>query len=125
MRDESEAFTFILEFIYMFVSLKKKTDFEKVAKNGRPFFTHQLGFKILPNHLAYNRYGIVINLKIDKRAVVRNKLRRQIKAVLRTHQPKLKTGWDIMILMRESIKELKYQEIEEKLLELFKKARLF
>jgi len=106
----------------MFKSLKKKKDFEKVAKSGRPFFAHEFGFKILENNLDYNRYGIVINLKVDKRAVVRNKIKRRIKEIIRLNEKDFQKGYNVMILTREFVKELDYKEIEEKLLKLFKKA---
>ncbi len=109
----------------MFVSLSKQKDFEQVAKKGRSFFKKELGFKILKNSLKKNRYGIIINLKVDKRAVVRNKIRRQIKEIIRLNNENLKQGFDIMILTRESVKDLSYQEIERKLLVLFGNAGLF
>jgi len=108
----------------MLVSLKNKKDFEKVAKSGRPFFARELGFKILKNNLNYNRYGIVVNLKVDKRAVVRNKIRRRIKEIIRLQHSNLSQGFDLMFLTRESVKELKYAEIKEELIKLFKKARI-
>ena len=108
----------------MIKSLKTEKDFEKVAKNGRPFFTSELGFKILKNNLDYNRYGIVINTKIDKRAVVRNKIRRRIKEIIRLNDKNFEKGFDVMFLVRESVKELEYSEIKEKLLKLFKKSGL-
>jgi ribonuclease P protein component len=64
-------------------------------------------------------------LEIDKRAVVRNKIRRQIKEIIRLNDKNLKQGFDLMFLVRESVKELKYKEMEQKLLGLFKKAGLF
>ena len=108
----------------MFFRWSKKRDFEKVAKQGHPFFTYELGFKIIENNLNKNRYGIVINLKVDKRAVVRNKIRRQIREIIRLNNKNLKQGFDIMVLTRESVKKLKYREIEERLLKLFKKAKV-
>lgn len=108
----------------MFKTLSKKKDFERVAKSGRPFFARELGFKIIKNNLDKNRYGIVVNLKVDKRAVVRNKIRRQIKEIIRLNNENIKQGFDIMVLTRENIKDLKYKEIEEKLLNLFKKSKL-
>src|SRR4030043_184121 len=108
----------------MFVSLKNKKDFEKVAKTGRPFFARELGFKLIKNNLTYNRYGIVVNLKVDKRAIVRNKIRRQLREIIRLNNENFKQSYDLMILTRESVKELKYKEIEEKLLKLFEKAKI-
>jgi len=108
----------------MFISLRKKKDFEKVAKQGRPFFARELGFKMIKNNLKSNRYGIVVNLKVDKRAVKRNKIRRRIREIIRLNDKDFKQGFDIMILTKESAKELKYSEIKEKLMKLFKKANL-
>ena len=82
-----------------------------------------------------NRYGIVINLKVDKRATMRNKIRRRIREIIQNFekeyfppkagQPRAdKQGHDIIILTKESVKELKYKKIEEKLLKLFSKAGL-
>ena len=96
-----------------------------MAKFGQPFFASELGFKILKNNLAQNRYGVVISLEIDKRAVVRNKIRRQIKETIRLNDKNLKQGFDLMFLARENVKDLKYSEMETKLINLFKKAGLF
>ena len=110
--------------VTVFSSLTKQKDFENVAKRGRSFFTPELGFKILKNNLDKNRYGIVVNLKVDKRAVVRNKIRRRIREVIRLNDEKIKQGFDVMVLTRESVKNLKYKDIEEKLFFLFEKAGL-
>ncbi|MBU4360887.1 ribonuclease P protein component [Candidatus Parcubacteria bacterium] len=109
----------------MIATLSKQKDFEQVAKKGRSFFTKEFGFKIIKNNLSKNRYGIVVNLKVDKRAVARNKIRRRIKEIVRLNDEKLKQGFDVMILTRELVKELSYQEIKSKLLDLFKKAGIF
>ncbi len=109
----------------MFTSLSKQKDFEQVAKKGNSFFTKEFGFKIIKNNFKKNRYGIVVSLKVDKKAVVRNKIRRQIREIIRLNNKNIKQGFDIMILTRSLIKDLKYKEIEEKLLNLFKKANLY
>lgn len=108
----------------MIKSLKKEKDFEKVAKTGQPFFVSELGFKKIPNNLKHNRYGIVVNTKIDKRAVVRNKIRRRIKEIIRLNHKDLQQGFDLMFLVRESVKELDYKDIKERLISLFKKSGL-
>lgn len=106
----------------MLQTLKKEAEFKKVAKNGRPFFASELAIKILANNLEYNRYGIVVNTKVDKRAVVRNKIQRRFRDILRINQENLKTGFDILILTKPEIKKLDYKEIKDKLEKLFIKA---
>ena len=108
----------------MYYKLTKKSDFEKVAKLGQPFFSQELGFKLAKNSLKYNRYGVVVNLKVDKRAVARNKIRRRIREIIKLNNPNLKQDYDIMILTRESVKKLSYAEINKKLFYFFRKANL-
>jgi ribonuclease P protein component len=108
----------------MIKSLSQKKDFERVAKFGQPFFAPEFGFKMIKNNLEKNRYGIVVPVVIDKRATVRNQIRRRIKEVARLQDKNLKQGFDLMFLVRESVKDLKYKEIEMKLIGLFKKAGL-
>jgi ribonuclease P protein component len=106
------------------MSLSQKKDFTRVAKFGKPFFAPEMGFKIIKNSLEKNRYGIVVSLEIDKRATARNKIRRQIKEIIRLNDKNLKQGFDLMFLTRVGVKDLKYKEMEEKLLFLFRKAGL-
>jgi len=108
----------------MYIKLTKKKDFENVAKFGRLFFVKELGFKVVRNSLQRNRYGIVVSLKIDKRATVRNRIRRQIREIIRLNDKNFKQGFDVMVLTREGVKELNYKEIEAKLVRLFRKAGL-
>jgi ribonuclease P protein component len=106
----------------MLHTLKKESEFKKVAKNGRPFFASEMAIKILANNLEYNRYGIVVNTKVDKRAVVRNKIQRRIRDIIRLNSENFNNGFDVMILTKEEIKKLDYKEIKEKIEKLFKKS---
>jgi len=108
----------------MIKSLSQKKDFERVAKIGQPFFASEFGFKIVKNNMEKNRYGIVVPVAIDKRATARNQIRRRIKEIARLQDKNLKQGFDLMFLVRESVKDLKYKEMEEKLIGLFRKAGL-
>ncbi|HPA25229.1 MAG TPA: ribonuclease P protein component [bacterium] len=107
------------------LTLRKKNDFERVAKFGQPFFVSEFGFKLIKNNLGKNRYGIVISLQVDKKAVVRNKLRRQIKNIIQKNEQKIKQGYDLMFLTKESLKKLNFQEIAQKIDFLYKKSNLW
>lgn len=108
----------------MYAKLKKPKDFAVLAKVGQSFFCKEFGIKIIKNNFNYNRYGIVVNLKVDKRAVMRNKIRRRISEILRLNNKNIRQGHDIMVLTSESTKNLSFSDIEIGLLKLFKKAKL-
>ena len=58
--------------------------------------------KIKPNSLKFSRFNIIISSKYDKRAVYRNKLKRQIFEWLRLHLNSFKPGLDVLIILSKS-----------------------
>ena len=67
------------------------------------------------------RIGISINLKVSKRAVVRNRIKRQLRSALRQLLPRLTSGWDVVILVHPEAVECDYlqflQELEQLLIQ--------
>ena len=70
---------------------------------------------------APSQIGISISLKVSKRAVVRNRIKRQIRAALRHLLPRLTPGWKLVIIVRPQAVECDYlqflQELEQLLLD--------
>ena len=68
-----------------------------------------------------SQIGISISLKVSKRAVVRNRIKRQIRAALRQLLPRLTAGWKLVIIVRPQAVECDYlqflQELEQLLLD--------
>lgn len=104
--------------------LTKDKDFEKVAKQGRACFTKGLGIKYIRNNLAISRFGIVVSLKVSKKATQRNKIKRRLREIIRKKLPEVKSGYDIMVLTNPSSLEFDYHQMGEKITGLFKKAGL-
>ena len=100
--------------------LTKNKDFERVAKMGRAVYGKTIALKWIKNNLPQSRFGIVVSLKIDKRATVRNKIKRRIRAIIRENLQNIKIGYDYLILTKPEIKTLTYQNLEEKLMQLLK-----
>lgn len=68
------------------------------------------------------RIGISISTKVSKRAVIRNRIKRQIRAAFRYLLPKLLPGWRLVVIVQPSaVKECDYhqflQELEQLLVE--------
>jgi ribonuclease P protein component len=51
------------------------------------------------------RIGISISQKVSKQAVIRNRIKRQIRAAFRQLLPKLSSGWDIVIVVKPTALE--------------------
>lgn len=59
--------------------------------------------KIRDNGLLYSRFGFVISKKIDKRAVVRNRLRRILSSCLEEIFDRIKQGYDMVFVIKKDM----------------------
>ncbi len=99
--------------------LQKDRDFELVFKKGRAFNSKFLFLKLRKNNLQVSRFGFIIGKKISNKAVIRNKLKRQLRAIVKKNFPSIKTGFDIVIVAKPEIINKKYQDIKNDLENLF------
>ena len=68
--------------------------------------------------------GISISKKVSKRAVVRNRIKRQLKAIIRPLLPRLESGLRMVILVRSEALTYKYGEFLQELEQLLVKAEV-
>lgn len=104
--------------------LTKDKEFDNVFKNGRSNYSKVFGLKVIKNDLEYSRVGILINTKVSKSAVKRNKLRRQIREILKKQFENIKINNDIVVIALPPAIEKEYAELEESLLGQLKKLRV-
>lgn len=104
--------------------LRKDKDFANLVKGGRVCYGQELGLRFRPNNLSQSRWGFVVSKKVDKRAVMRNQIKRRLRAIVRQNFSHLKQGLDVMVLTRVEVKSLTYAQLKDKFLVLLKKADL-
>jgi ribonuclease P protein component len=67
-----------------------------------------------------SQIGISISKKVSKRAVIRNRIKRQLRSALRHLLPRLASGWKLVIIVRPQAVECDYfqflQELEQLLI---------
>ena len=91
--------------------IRKNNDFDRAFKLGESFYGKIASFKVVDNGLPNSRLGILISSKISKKAVLRNKIRRQIRAIIDKDLPLLKPGKDLVIVVFPLILGKSFQEI--------------
>ncbi len=104
--------------------LTKDKDFERLAREGRAVYGGELMLKWRLNNLKQSRFGFVVSKKVDKRAVVRNKIKRRLRAIVRENLSKIRPGYDVMILTRSEIKNLTFMQLKNKIDDLLIRAKL-
>ena len=105
--------------------LLKDRDIARVMKRGRSFFAYDLSLRCTDNGLAVSRFAVVTSLKVSKKAVLRNQLKRRIREIIRTEiMPTIKPGFDGIVSTRKGLLALEFGDLRTRAIGLFKKARL-
>ena len=98
-------------------SLKKNKDFQKIYKKGKSYANKYLVMYVLKNDLEKNRIGISVSKKVGN-SVIRHHLTRLIRESYRLHEDVFDSGLDIVIIARNSAREIGFHEVESALLHL-------
>ena len=121
--------------------LKSRQDFQAVFREGFRCHSSYLTLRALrpsllstPSQNAVRRIsmpypiriGISISTKVSKRAVVRNRLKRQIAASLYKLLPKLSPGWRLVVVVKPTTRECecRSQQFLQELEQLLEKAEV-
>lgn len=105
--------------------LRNRADFGRVYRSGKSFANRQLVvyWSVRPE-IEQFRLGISASKKIGN-AVVRNRMRRLIKEIVRSYEPRIRDHVDIIIIVRNGAVGMSYQELEKSVLHVLKKSSLF
>jgi ribonuclease P protein component len=113
--------------------LTKVRDFTLLMKNGRWFkgnfldicylYLKNVPKEILPKRIEQQDFlnqlkvAFTVGLKVDKRAVMRNRIRRQMREVVRLlfKKEKIKNGIYILLVARKGVLDKNYKEIEREI----------
>lgn len=105
------------------ITLKKNREFRNAFTKGRWYKGKYLVIYFLPNKLEFNRIGIAISKKV-KTSVERNHIKRIIRESYRLNERKIKTGYDMVILWKNSEKPAVFEDVDRELIYLLKKSGL-
>lgn len=104
--------------------LASDRDIRRVNAKARPVYSRFLRLKALVNGLESSRATVVVSTKVSKKATVRNRLKRQLREIIRHDLPKLKPGFDIVISVSTEAIGKGYAELAGDIQALWAKARL-
>lgn len=104
--------------------LNKDKDINEVFKNKKKCYNKYIGVLIRENELKIQRFVVIVSNKTIKRAVDRNKIKRQIKSIVSKHQNKFNLRVDMVLLVKKEIENKNISEIEKDILFCFKKLKL-
>jgi ribonuclease P protein component len=105
--------------------LRQSEHFARLRSVGRVQRHAWLTLSYAPNDLPHNRYGFITAKAIGK-AVVRNRTRRRLRALMRQLHPRLLAGYDVICVARSAFLATQgYSDVQRVLVGLCQRARLF
>lgn len=105
-------------------SLKKNKDFQVVYRNGKSYANKYLVMYVIENGLERNRIGISASKKVGN-SVVRHHLARLIRENYRLLEENFQCGYDIIIVVRVSAKEITFADMKSALIHLGKLHNIY
>jgi ribonuclease P protein component len=103
--------------------LRRAEDFQHLRQVGITQHHRLMVLSYTHNELTHNRYGFIVSKQLGK-AVTRNLIRRRLRAVIRTLDPQLKSGFDVVIIARSPLAEQPFDVLQRTVNELFRRAEL-
>lgn len=103
--------------------LRNKKDFKNLFENKTLYYSSFFTILFTKNSLDHYRYAISINKKIEKKAVNRNKIKRQIRAILKENKY-TNFPCDLLIFPKKNFLDVKFIDKKQDLLKLIGKISL-
>ena len=106
--------------------LKRWQDFQVVYQQGNRYSSQHLVLRALSvsGGTSASKIGISVSQKVSKKATVRNRIKRQIRAAIGPLLPHLCPGWQIIIAVRPQAAECKSEHFLRELKQLLSKAEI-
>jgi len=95
--------------------IKRHFDFIEMKDTNTKAFTHSFVLQVRPNNKNITRIGFTVSKRIAKHAVVRNRLRRQMREIVRLC-PKLQELYpshDLVLIARSESVNRTFQQLTE------------
>lgn len=100
-------------------------DFRHLYRKGIANGNRDLSVKLLEKpDQEITRFAFVISNKTEKKAVARNRSKRQLREIIRHTLSRIRPGYDVAITIKRSFSLLTHEQQERTVMDLLKKSGL-
>ena len=94
------------------VTVKENHVFRRIYRKGQSSVQPALVVYCQKNKQGRTRLGVTVSTKLGK-AVVRNRVRRQLREMYRLHLPAMKKGYDVILVGRVKAVHTPYSKLDK------------
>lgn len=95
--------------------LKRKIDFDRLRQEGKRHNRRSLSLVVLRNNEPDRKAGFIVTKRLSKKAVVRNRIKRQMRAAYLLHRPHLKQGYLFLFIARHAAMDGSFIHLESQM----------
>ncbi len=103
--------------------LNKENDFKRVRRSGRTYSHPFLVLIVHTNEFTISRVGIIAGKSLGN-AVVRNRIKRQLRACMNLMLSEIQGGWDILLIPRQEMVGKDFSTIQNTVRSVFNRSGL-
>jgi ribonuclease P protein component len=100
------------------------SEIPRVMRRGVRIVGKNLQILVHKSEQDVSRFAFIVSTKVDKRATVRNRVRRLMSESVRLSMNQIKPGYDCVIIAGRSLIGLNQADVSKIVIELLKKASL-
>ena len=105
--------------------LSQEKDILEVLRNGRVFYSDYFVLRILKKRVAVSRFGFVVSKKIHNKPTKRNQPKKRMRHIISDHMREILLKGDYLFVAKKRILDLSYRQLEEEIVGVLKKAKVF
>jgi ribonuclease P protein component len=102
--------------------LRREKDIKTLFAKGKGVFDAATSLKWRKTEEKTSRFAITVGTKVAKSAVLRNRIRRQLRSMISERTDQLAPGYDVVIIVRPPAVGMKRDELERHLVSALKKT---
>lgn len=103
--------------------IRKRVEIRRCHDHGQKVYSKHFLVLVRENDLKVSRLAVTVTTKLDKRATVRNKIKRRIREFFRQNRTKLRGCYDVVVVARRGAQECEFTEIKKELLTALAKTK--
>ncbi|MDR2156426.1 MAG: ribonuclease P protein component [Clostridiales Family XIII bacterium] len=103
--------------------IRNKKDFSRLYSKGKSAGGKYIVLFHIKNGLNHSRHAFLASKKVGK-SVQRNRARRLLRESYRTHESRIRQGYDILFIARKTMEGVKCGEVEKSMFAMLRKSGL-